>query len=392
MEKIFILKNIIQNYVWGTEDFIPNLLGIENSDNQPCAELWMGAHSKAPSFIPTLNKALDEVIASNPEFYLGSKSAKDFNNKLPFLFKVLSSSKPLSIQSHPNLNQAQKGFLLENKAGISLTAFERNYKDDNHKPELLCALTEFQAMCGFREASEIIKNFHDVAIDKELTSFSAFEENPSEEKLKELFSEILSLSAESKEVILTTVLKNISSVNCDLTRYWVVEMSNLYPGDIGALSPLFLNTFILQPGEAVFLKAGILHAYLKGTGMEIMANSDNVLRGGLTPKNIDVPELLSILDSEMRKPVVQKAEKMESIREYAIPINEFSLTKILVNGSETLQNSRPSILITIDGTLDIEAEDFQHSLKKGETLFLSGSLDSYTLKGEGLVFVASTNN
>ncbi len=391
MKKIFKLKGIVQNYAWGNKSYIPNLLGIDNTDNKPFAELWMGAHSKAPSIIAESSKTLNIAIEDNPIELLGSKVAKNFNNKLPYLFKVLSSEKPLSIQAHPNLQQAQAGFAKENKQAIELTDFYRNYKDDNHKPELICALTEFHAMCGFRQADEIINNFKKCQLDEYLDSFKDFVDKKDSESLKILFAEVLSSKGIKKGRMLIALENSAPTLDDELTSMWVQKMMKLYENDIGALSPLFLNTFILQPGQAIYLKAGILHAYLQGTGMEIMANSDNVLRGGLTPKNIDVDELLSILDTQMARPEIQSYPDTNAITEYNIPINEFSLRRVNLHKTTAVANNGPSIAIVIDGNAKITSDRNVESLVKGDIVFISGDVNNYQLTGNGLIFIASTN-
>jgi mannose-6-phosphate isomerase len=392
MKKIFKLDCVVQDYAWGATDYIPRLLNIENKENKPFAELWMGAHAKAPSIVKSTREALNKAIESNPTEMLGLECAHVFNNKLPYLFKVLSSKKPLSIQSHPNLQQAKLGYQQENEAGIALNDFYRNYKDDNHKPELICALTEFHAMCGFRKADEIIKNFKVCKLDHYLDSFILFTENKDKQSLKLLFSEILNSKGIKKGRLLNGLITNLYYLDDVLTQYWIEEMLELYPNDIGALSPLFLNTFILKPGEAIYLKAGILHAYLRGTGIEIMANSDNVLRGGLTPKNIDVKELLSILDTSMTTPEIQSKNQNDKVINYHIPINEFSLKRINLKGNHTIVNNKPSIALLINGSISICTDKECLNFDKGEVAFIPGSIQEYEISGEGLLFIASTNN
>ncbi len=391
MKKMFKMVNQIQKYDWGSQAYIANLLGIEKKDDEPWAELWMSAHKKAPSFLPSLEMNLDQAIEKNPQAFLSKEIAIKFDNKLPYLFKVLSSDKPLSIQAHPNLMQARKGFSKENELGIALTDYHRNYKDDNHKPELICALTEFHAMCGFRPAKEIIYNFSQVQLTTFLDNFQEFKDKQDSISWKKVFTEILTASVEKKQQILNRVKDNISLIIDEYTRNWIDKMFAYYPEDIGAISPLFLNTFVLKPGQAVFLEAGLLHAYLRGTGIEIMANSDNVLRGGLTSKNVDVEELTSILQWGMAKPDIQEFSADDKLVNYKIPIEEFSLQKLNLKGQETLSANRPIMLLVINGQAELSCGEEALQINKGESVFITGEAQVVVIKGNAQVFIASTN-
>lgn len=391
MKKLYKMENNVQKYEWGTSDFIANLLGITKDDEIPWAELWMSAHEKAPSFLPEIQLSLNRAITNNPNEFLGKSIAEEYDNKLPYLFKILSAEKPLSIQAHPNLEQAKRGYERENKEGIDLTNFIRNYKDDNHKPELICALTEFHAMCGFRPATEIIDYFTQINLKNSLSEFSDFEKNPSPENWKQVLREILKADVEKKLHILNILTGNLHILNDQYIRGWLSKLLIQYPNDIGVLSPLFLNTFILKPGEAIFLKAGILHAYLKGTGIEIMANSDNVLRGGLTPKNIDVKELVSILNWEMEKPKIQSYDSNQEVTTYQIPIKEFSLKRVNLSGELALDNNEPTMIIVIDGNLVVCSENESMSISQGDSIFIVSDAKKVNLSGDALLFIASTN-
>lgn len=392
MKKMYRMDNTVQKYEWGTSEYIANLLGVEKKQEEAWAELWLSAHVKAPSFLPEIDSYLNSAISNNPQAFLGKDVAERYNNKLPYLFKILSAKKPLSIQAHPNLDQAKKGFEREKKQGILLTDFVRNYKDNNHKPELICALTEFHAMCGFRPASEIINFFYQLKISKFLPKFSTFANSPNSEKWKGVFTELLNLSLEIKLQMIETISNNLQDLNDGYIRSWIANMLVEYPNDIGVISPLFLNTFCLQPGEAVFLKAGILHAYLQGTGVEIMANSDNVLRGGLTPKNIDVKELVSILDWEMIKPQVQPYNQYQEVVNYQIPINEFSLKRVNLDREVIIESGKPTMVIVIEGQLKVSYEEENQALTKGESLFITSEAKKVRLIGKALAFIAATND
>jgi mannose-6-phosphate isomerase len=234
---------------------------------------------------------LDELVARDPAGVLGPAAAEKFNKRLPFLFKVLAAGTPLSIQAHPNLHQAASGYRRENDAGVPLDAFNRNYKDDNHKPEIICALTEYEAMRGFRSAAQIADNFSRILIDElrppvERLQKAADPEGALSDRgdaeggvFRDFFTRLMTLEDGPKAELIAEALKVCTGGDEGL---WIQRLSELYPGDIGIVSPLYLNLVTLKPGEAMYLPAGELHAYLRGLGIELMANSDNVLRGGLT--------------------------------------------------------------------------------------------------------------
>lgn len=309
--KIVKLSNTIQDFAWGDTDFLPQLLNYPNPEKKPQAELWMGVHPRGESLVgdtPLSQYLLDAFGTYNKS--LGVKVAERFQG-MPFLFKVLAAASPLSIQAHPNKEQAAEGFARENAAGITLDAPHRNYKDPNHKPEITLALTPFWALCGFRELHEIENNL-----------LSHIERMPEEQRLKldfsdhkAFFSQLMQLSPEDKTSLLSCVLEGIKNHSSN-EAHWVLKLAQHYPGDIGALAPLYLNLILLQPGEAIYLRAGILHAYLEGAAMELMANSDNVLRGGLTPKHQDTEEMLKVLSFEASPCVPIKAQNMDLHRSY----------------------------------------------------------------------------
>jgi mannose-6-phosphate isomerase len=303
-KRIFKLKNQIKHYDWGSPEWIPRLLGAENPDASPWAELWMGVHPEGPSEVADEGLSLPELISRDPAGSLGAETSKRFGT-LPFLFKVLAAGKPLSIQAHPSLPQAQAGFARENRQGIPLTARNRNYKDPNHKPEILCALGDFTAMAGFREAPEIAKRLEALADYFPKTALKTLLKPLAEENLKEFFEKIF--SAEVK-----TALKNLR-IGGDLFKTrpeyedeWKTmgTFAELYPEDPGILSPLYLNLLTLRENQGIYIPPGTLHAYISGLGVELMANSDNVLRGGLTSKHVDLAELLEILDFRPFRPEI----------------------------------------------------------------------------------------
>lgn len=389
--KPFKLINNIQKYSWGTMDYIPELLGKDKS-SEHWAELWMGDHPRGCStaVTETGNIPLTQVILKSPYDVLG-KDTERFGTHLPFLFKVLSAMNPLSIQAHPNKTQAEEGFRDENLKGIPLDAFNRNYRDDNHKPEIICALTPFKAMCGFRDEKEIESNFlklkSQVFSDKIQNCFS---ENK-EESLKLFFSALMSLGSDSLGSLIECALvwaESDSSLEADLIQ----KFAAMYNSDPGILAPLFLNVYYLQPGEALYQGPGELHAYVEGTGIELMSNSDNVLRGGLTPKYVDIEELLKVLNFKPSgKNILNPVEKAPGVFEYSTPSFEFLLKIFKVENSKSVElKDRISmeILLCISGNIILYLENESISINKGECLFIPASVESYILKGAGEIYCA----
>ncbi len=395
MFKIVKLKNTVQHYPWGTTDYIPALLGVENKDNAPYAELWMGDHPRGPSMVVTDSGKLSlrEYIHQSPEEILGEKTAAVYGESLPFLFKVLSAADPLSIQAHPDKEQAEEGFLRENRAGISLDAYNRNYRDNNHKPEIICALTPFTAMCGFKKREEIDALFSKTGsrVYAEYLRKFLISENPS--ALRSFFRAYMELEPSVLTVLLKEILKSIEGEN-NLESRLIADFFKRNGTDPGVLAPLYLNVFELKPGEALFQGPGELHAYVKGTGIELMANSDNVLRGGMTSKNIDKEELLKILScSEGRPSVLKGVPELPCVSRYETPVEEFLLRRILLDKgcSVSFENSSSAqIFLSISGKGTLLSGGQSVPFSKGESFFLPASLPPCTVQGFGECFIAST--
>ncbi len=394
---IYRLNNKIQHYPWGSETFIPDLLGESSPAEKPCAELWIGDHPRAPSLviIPDGDTPLSELIRQDPEGMLGSREA----GGLSFLFKVLAASHPLSIQAHPSLDQAREGYEKENAAGILPDAFNRNYKDPNHKPELICALTPFDVLSGFRDLNEIAGLISYLEIDRNMPGVENFLTNPNSNSLQFLFRELLNLSGNQKSAFLAHLARAINRIERrskedELTFDWTIKLLKLYPDDIGAFAPILLNTVRLQPGEALYMKAGILHAYLNGAGIEIMANSDNVLRGGLTAKHVDIPELLKALiftGSPVRIIRPETTDGIEFI--YPTPAREFQLSRIDLHDYDLFKpkaRTGAEIILSIDGVAQVVQEGGERkvSIKKGESIFIPFAAGEYTIQGQAILYRA----
>ena len=396
---VYKLKNKIQNYAWGSTSSMPDLFGFSNPENTPMAELWMGAHPKSPSVVIERGGReipLDKFIEKNPEEILGAEVCSGFGGRLPFLFKVLAAGSPLSIQAHPNLEQAAEGFQRENEAGIAFDAFNRNYKDDNHKPEIICALTEYHAMRGFRKSADIAAGFRKIIIPELEKAVQILDSEPGDAALGKFFTELMHLEVNQKSLLVENALNACGKgIFSGVEERWIKRFSDLYPEDIGIVSPLYLNVVTLHPGEAMYLPAGVLHAYLEGTGMELMANSDNVLRGGLTPKHIDVPELMKTLNFVSDDPEILNPEKITEYEyEYRTPAAEFCLTRIELNEDvyklpvDNYGPRLPSIFFCREGSAEVSGENGAVSIKPGEAV-LAVSDDSLELSGRAILFRAS---
>lgn len=378
------LNNSLQNYAWGSKTALTELYGIENPQGLPMAELWMGAHPKSPSTVEVNGEArsLREVIDADKVATLGKAVAERFG-ELPFLFKVLCADQPLSIQVHPSKAAAEEGFARENAAGIPLSAAERNYKDANHKPELVYALTPFQAMNGFRELHEIVSLLEPVAGAH--PQIAHFLENANEANLAKLFATLLSLKDDAKSRAIG-VLK--SALNAREGEPWqtIKAIAADYPEDSGLFSPLLLNVITLQPGEAMFLFAETPHAYLKGVALEVMANSDNVLRAGLTPKFIDIPELLANLKFQA-KPAATLLTQPQHDGEtliFPIPVDDFAFAIHALSATPlTLAQNSAALLFCIEGQAVIEKSGQQLVLKPGESCFIAANESPVSAAGTG---------
>lgn len=381
------LINSVQNYAWGSQTALTDLYGIPNPDNLPMAELWMGAHPKSSSKIEDASgnvRALRDVIEADKTALLGNAVADRFG-ELPFLFKVLCADQPLSIQVHPNKKASELGFAKENAAGIPLDAAERNYKDPNHKPELVFALTPFLAMNAFREFSEIVSLLQPVAGAH--TAIAHFLENPDAASLSQLFASLLNMQGDEKShalAILKTALDSQQGEPWQTIRV----ISEFYPDDSGLFSPLLLNVVKLNPGDAMFLFAETPHAYLQGVALEVMANSDNVLRAGLTPKYIDIPELVANVKF-VAKPaadLLTQPVKNGAELDFPIPVEDFAFSLHDLSHTETtVAQESAAILFCVEGEAVLNKGEQRLVLKPGESAFIAANESPITVSGTGLL-------
>lgn len=373
---MYLLKGNIHSYEWGSRTLIAQITGRPSPTRKPEAEAWFGAHSGGPSQILGADaNDLQSFIAHDRSGQLGPD-----HRELPFLLKLLAARKALSIQAHPSKEEAEAGFTAENAAGLGTEAPERNYKDANHKPELLVAISEFHALAGFRPLADTIAMLRILnipAINDELNRLVAAEGDVLKEKdaLRHVLEEWLTAPEGKAEQIVTAVVRRCDEVaagaekdaaagdvhpDClaDVVRT-VGQLAEDYPGDPGILVALLLNRVTLQPGEAIFLAAGQLHAYLDGLGVEVMANSDNVLRGGLTSKHIDVPELLNILDAT---PLADPRCPQDGGR-YRTSVSDFSMTVLAPGESRTVTG--PAVVLAAGGELTVTSEDGELTVPSG---------------------------
>ncbi len=383
------MSGAIQNYAWGSTTDIPRILGVEQTD-QPQAEYWLGAHASAPSVVD--GESLVVRLEREPGI-IGGASIERFGNQLPYLLKVLAANRPLSLQAHPSREQAEAGFARENAAGIPLDDPKRTYKDSWPKPELMLALTPFDALCGFRDPKQTAELFEALEIPALDQMVAPLRLREGSAGLAEVFLDALGQSEERRDLVNQTVATCVPHADAegpvgDFCRT-AVMLDEYYPGDPSILAALMMNRFTMQPGEGVFLPAGNLHAYLKGAGIEIMANSDNVLRGGLTPKHIDVDELVRVVDFDAAPvELVRGVEIAPGLLRFPTPAPEFALWQVSPgDGVEVELPSTQSgrILLVIEGTVrDTEGTE----LTKGQSAFLVAG-EQVTLSGDGIAFLAA---
>ncbi len=394
--RILPLENPIKHYAWGSRDALATLCGRPAPAAQPEAELWMGTHPAGPSLLAGRGN-LRELVAADPENALGSRVRAEFGDSLPFLLKLLAAKEPLSLQAHPSLERARAGFDREEAAGVPLGASSRCYKDPNHKPELLCALTPFHALVGFRPI-EATRRLFEALDTAELAPVLATLRGDTAAALRALFEFVVSSPAATRAELADATLAGCRAKLGTASEFsreyaWGVRIGELYPGDSGIALALALNLLVLEPGEAIYLPAGNLHAYLEGTGVEIMASSDNVLRGGLTPKHVDVPELLAVLDFHAGPASLAQTERRGVETRYLTPTREFTLSRFdLADASvEVSAVLGPEIVVATRGNATITRGAEQLSLASGASAFLTAEGGHYTLSGPATLFRARVN-
>ena len=376
MAEIYRLCNKIKHYKWGSDYLIPRFLGIENDTGEPYAEMWMGTHKSAPSRV----KTSDEL-----------KELTDISGELPFLFKLIAIEKPLSIQAHPDRKQAFLGFRKEEESMLSVNDPARNYKDLNHKMEIICAIEPITLMAGFMEPCKILKSFEELVslcplLNEIITPLISVLKNGS---ISGFFNILFNISGTEMESLCSFIREKDENIKGSfiLNEQWklIKKFSDLYPNDPAILSPLFINLINLKPGQAVYIPSGVLHAYISGFGVEVMTSSDNVLRGGLTAKHIDTGELMNILQFIPFYPDIITPSSAQKCFFYNTPCKEFLFA--YMRGSQVFEGSGPAICLVTEGELEINSFVF----KKGESFFIPENSSPFTFTGDFSLYAVLKN-
>ena len=386
------LTGAVRHYPWGSRTVIPELLGLPVPAEEPYAELWMGAHPDDPSRLSD-GRSLDDAIAADPEMLLGAAVAARFGPRLPFMLKVLAADTPLSLQAHPTTAQAQAGFAAEEAAGIAHDDPTRTFTDPHHKPELLMALTPFEVLCGFRPVEESLHCLAKLQVPELKPTIAALARGG----LRAVIPQLLALSDRQRTVLVETVAvaaaRFIAASDPEFinTYQWAATLAQAYPGDAGVVISLMCNHLKLAPGEAIFLPAGNLHAYLAGAGVEVMSSSDNVLRGGLTDKHVDLAALIEVLDfTDGRVSVVHPVLGPGGLR-YPVPVEDFDLTRCELDaGSGVLTTSGPQVLRCAEGRAVLQSAVDELVLETGCSAFVPAG-DSLIARGPAVLYRVTTS-
>lgn len=380
-----LIEGVVRHYDWGSPTAIPELLG-RPVDGEPWAELWLGAVVGAPARVGARAEPLDQLIAADPVAALGPEVASRYG-RLPFLLKVLAAAAPLSLQAHPSVEDAEAGFEREESMGIPRDAPQRMFRDRSPKPELICALSTFEALCGFRDpqrTAALLDTLDTPDLDPLRHRLSA---RPGSQ-LSDLLMWLLTLEP-SAAAALAESAAGACAASCDDdewsgVRSAVADLGARHPGDAAVTAALLLNHVVLAPGQALFLGAGCLHAYLGGTAVELMAGSDNVVRGGLTSKHVDPAALVEIVDGAPSGAPVQHPEPVKGVATYSTPVPEFSLRRLEVEGSLSVATG-PAVLLCTDGCVEGDGA----TLDRGTAAWSGAEEPEVTLVGRGTVFCAT---
>ena len=391
------LHGFRQRYDWGHCSAIPELLG-ESPDGEPWAEQWLGAHPLGPTAVGDGGATLAEHIAAEPARLLGEDVMLCFGPQLPFLLKIIAPARALSLQVHPSIGQAVEGYEAEERAGIDLASPVRNYKDRNHKPEMVLALTDFEAVAGFRAPRRVAEVLAGLSSPLARRMRRTLRLAPGRFGIRQVFTDIVSVdsrpSGEEIDELVDELAARLASGASPSRRADAnaVEMARAFPGDPGIAAALLLNPVTLRAGEALFVPAGSVHAYIGGLGVEIMASSDNVLRAGLTPKHIDIPEMLACVDYVAAPPVRPAPEYLSrATRAYYAPVDDFELlvTDVsLADGAVGVPGRGPRILLAIDGEFEVSTTAGRERLGRGQALFVGADERALTVEGSGSVVQA----
>ena len=385
------LTNTVRHYPWGSRTVIPDLLGLPSPAEEPCAELWLGAHPGDPSVLSS-GVALDKAIAAEPEAMLGAAVAQRFGARLPFLMKVLAADANLSLQAHPTMEQAEAGYTAEEAAGVPKDDPTRTFKDPYHKPEMIVAVTTLEALCGFRPVEESLHCLAKLQLPELKPTIAALARGG----LRAAIPQLLALSEKRRTSLVDAVAVRARTfveahdpefIN---TYRWAATLAESYPGDAGVVISLMCNHLKLAPGEAIFLPAGNLHAYLSGAGVEVMAGSDNVLRGGLTTKHVDLAALIEVLDfTDGRVPVLHPVLGPGGLR-YPVPVDDFDLTRVqLDDGTGVLTTRGPQVVLCFEGRAVLASADGELVVEQGQAAFVPAGAP-VTASGPAVLYRATT--
>ena len=384
-----LLRNAVRPYAWGSRTTLAELLGHPVPAPHPQAELWMGSHPGDPSGLIGADCTLLERIDADPVGQLGAATATRWGNRLPFLLKILAAEEPLSMQAHPSAAQAAEGWAREEAQGIPRDAAHRNYPDPTAKPELVCALTEFHALAGFRDPHRTVELLEAVRTPGLSAHVDLLAGQPDGDGLRALFTTWITLPQQSLQGLMPDLLDACVRHVKDhgdfaLECRTVLELAERYPGDAGVLAALLLNRLVLGPGEAIYLPAGNLHAYLHGTAVEILANSDNILRGGLTPKHVDVPELLRVLDFRCGPMPINAGSASGRVRVYRTDAPEFELSRVDWDAGDdevvALGAPAPRVLVCTAGAVEVASADASLVVTRGASVWVSAADPAPTVR------------
>lgn len=384
------LESPIRGYAWGSRTAIAELQGRPTPTLQPEAELWLGAHPASPS--STGGTPLTELIATDPVGVLGEVALRRFGPRLPFLLKVLAAAEPLSLQAHPDLEQARAGYLAEEEAGVPRGAAHRTYVDAWHKPEMLVAVEEFDALCGFRDPAESAALLARLDVEGLKPTVDALRAADPSVALRDAVRGLLRLP---KPVRAPLVAEVVAAAGDDPAYALVRMLARDYPGDVGVIVALLLNRVTLFPGTAVWMPAGNLHAYLRGVGVEIMAASDNVLRGGLTAKHVNVDELLRVLRFEvLDNPLLPSVRVADGLVTWRAPIEDFALHRAVLGAAGAAQvvfpGGGPRIVLCLRGEVVADDGAGPVTLRGGQAAFATAAAGPVTVRGAGEAYQAGT--
>jgi mannose-6-phosphate isomerase len=383
-----VLRGALRTYAWGSHTAIAEFTGRHSPTPHPEAELWLGAHPGDPAWLEGDGgeRSLLDTITSDPEGQLGAATRERFGDTLPFLAKVLAADEPLSLQAHPSATQAMEGFAREDQQGIPVSAPTRNYRDRSHKPELIVALGTFEALAGFRPVARSVELLRALTVADLDPFVNLLAGQADADGLRALFTTWITAPQAALDVLVPAVLDGaVNYLRSGATEFAIeakttLQLGELYPGDAGVLASMLLNRITLKPGEGIYLPAGNLHAYLHGVGFEVMANSDNVLRGGLTPKHVDVPELLRVLDFT---PTDDAALKPRTVRDgielvYDTPAAEFAVSVLHLDGRELghqtdapARHDGPQVLLCTEGSVQVHAKSSVLTLDRGAAAWVA---------------------